>query len=161
MTRRGSLVYYLAAWALACFFMSLSVWIKDRHGATVDSSAGRVAVGLLFFCFYGLVFGAFTALAGAFLLRRLAARLRCKTPSHWALFGAILAPGLVGFLGALGRHISNRARSSTGLLSLVTFGPKTVLEAGWWLAIPAGALTAYFLCRIHRAFAAQEPAKSA
>ena len=45
---------------------------REKDRATVDSSAGRVAVGLLFFCFYGLIFGAFTALAGAFLLRRLA-----------------------------------------------------------------------------------------
>jgi hypothetical protein len=29
MTRRGSLIYYLAAWALGCFFMVVVVWCWD------------------------------------------------------------------------------------------------------------------------------------
>jgi len=30
------------------------------------------------------------------------------------------------------------------------------LQAGWWLAIPAGAATGYLLCRVQRAFAPQQ-----
>jgi len=41
---------------------------------------------------------------------------------------------------------------------LLTFGPETVLEAGWWLTIPAGAATGYFLGRVQRAF---DPAEHA
>lgn len=152
MTRRGSLIYYLTAWILGCFFMSLAVWLKDVWGAARITSALREAFGLLFFYFYGLVFGAPTALIGAFLLRRVAATFKCKMPSHWAIFGAILAPLLIGAVGTWGRHLSAGERQGMRLLSLLTFGPKTVLEAGWWLAIPAGAATAYFLCRTQRAF---------
>jgi hypothetical protein len=42
------------------------------------------------------------------------------------------------------------------LLPAITWGPMTVLEAGWWLPIPAGAVTAYLLCRVQRAFAPQK-----
>lgn len=158
MTRRGSLIYYFTAWIVGCFFMSLAVWTKDLWGATRLSSGLREAFGLLFFYFYGLLFGALSALIGGFLLRRVAALLKCKTPAHWALFGAILAPILIGVLGMWGRRIEAAGHPGFRLLSLLTFGPKTVLEAGWWLAIPAGAATGYFLGRVQRAF---DPAQQA
>ena len=158
MTRRGSLVYYLTAWILGCFFISLAVWIKDVWGAARITSALREAFGLLFFYFYGLIFGAPTALIGAFLLRQVAAKFKCKMPSHWAICGAILAPLSIGAVGTWGRHVATGERQGIRLLSLLTFGPKTVLEAGWWLAIPAGAVTGYFLGRVQRAF---DPARHA
>jgi hypothetical protein len=161
MTRRGSLVYYLSAWILGCFFMSLLIWIKDMFGVTLDPPFARSAFGLLFFSFYGLVFGALAALISAFLLRRLMAALRCKNPVHWAVVGAILAPAIIAILGTWGRHLENQQRVGARLLGLLTFGPKTVLEAGWWLAIPAGAATAFLLCRIQRAFAPEKTAVSA
>jgi hypothetical protein len=158
MTRRGSLVYYLSAWILGCFFMSLLIWIKDMFAVTLDLPLTRSAFGLLFFNFYGLVFGALGAFIAAFLLRRLMSALKCKTPFHWAVAGAILAPIVIAILGAWGRHLETQQRAGTRLLGLLTFGPKTLLEAGWWLAIPAGAATAFFLCRIQRAFAPQTTA---
>lgn len=165
MTRRGSLVYYLAAWILGCFFMSTSIWIKDLWGPPLMQMGSRQAFGMLLFYVYSLSFGASTALLGAFLLRRLMALLKCKTPAHWAGVGAILAPVLIGILGTWGRHASSGtgSRPAPRLLAFVTFGPMTVLEAGWWLAVPAGAATAYLLCRIHRAFLPepQEPPSNA
>ena len=158
MTRRGSLIYYLTAWILGCFFMSLAVWSKDLWGAARLSSGLREAFGVLFFYFYGLVFGALSALIGGFLLRRVAALLKCRTPAHWAIFGAILAPILIGALGTWGHRMGLAKHPGFRLLSLLTFGPKTVLEAGWWLAIPAGAATGYFLGRVQRAF---DPAQHA
>ena len=155
MTRRGSLIYYLSAWILGCFFMSLLVWVKDLFAVTLETPISRSAFGLLFFYFYGLVFGAVAALVGAFLLRVVMAALKCKTPIHWAVVGAILAPALIATLGIWGRRGGMAQRPGMRLVGLLTFGPKTVLEAGWWLAIPAGAATAYLLCRIQRAFAAQ------
>ncbi len=101
MTRRGSLIYYLSAWILACFFMSLLVWVKDLFAVTLETPMSRSAFGLLFFYFYGLVFGAVAALVGAFLLRVVMAALKCKTPIHWAVVGAILAPALIATLGKL------------------------------------------------------------
>jgi len=152
MTRRGSLIYYLTAWILGCFFMSLAVWTQDMWGAARLGSGLREAFGVLFFNFYGLVFGALSALIGGFLLRRIAALMGCRTPFHWAIFGAVLAPILISLLGTWGRRMDAAGQSSFHLLSLLTFGPKTVLEAGWWLAIPAGAATGYFLGRVQRAF---------
>jgi hypothetical protein len=157
MTRQGSLVYYLSAWILGCFIMSLLIWIKDMFAVTVDIPLSRSAFGLLFFYFYGLAFGALAALLGAFLLRAImVGALKCKTPIHWAVAGAILAPVLIAILGICGRQAEVIHSRGMRLWGFLTFGPKTVLEAGWWLAIPAGAATAYLLCRIQRAFTPQQ-----
>jgi hypothetical protein len=163
MTRRGSLAYYLTAWICGCFFMSAAVWAKDSLGARLDPFTIRTAFGLLFFYFYGLLVGALAAFLGAFLLRHVMAALKCKTPSHWAVVGAILAPGLIAILGIWGRHNDAAQRPGMRALALLTFGPKTVVEVGWWLAIPAGAATAYLLGRVQRAFGMQqtEPQASA
>jgi len=155
MTRRGSLIYYLSAWILGCFFMSLAIWTKDMMGPTHGLVSARSAFGLMFFYFYGLILGAFAAFLGAFVLRRLMRAVRCKTPSHWAVAGAILMPLVIAALGWLGRRVDLAQRPGERLLALLTTGPKVVLEAGWWLAIPAGAATAYLLCRIECRFAPQ------
>jgi hypothetical protein len=157
MTRSGSLAYYLTAWICGCFFMSLAVWTKDLFGISTNNAlSGYTAVGLIFFYFYGLVFGAVAALAGAFLLRRVMAALKCTTPSHWAIAGAILAPAVVTILGLCGRFIGAEAPSRMDVLMSITLGPVMVMKTGWWLAIPAGAATAYLLCRVQRAFASQQ-----
>jgi hypothetical protein len=156
MTRRGSLVYYLSAWTLGCFFMSLLIWTRDLFQVTLDVPLGRSAPGFLFFYFYGLVFGALAALVGAFLLRAAMRALACKTPIHWAVAGAILAPLLIAILGIGGRRVGMGQDPGMRLLGLLTLGPKTVLEAGWWLAIPSGAATAYLLGQIQRAFGPQK-----
>ena len=158
MTRRGSLIYYLTAWICGCFFMSLAIWTRDLWSvATGPSSRSREAFGVLFFYFYGLVFGALAVLIGAFLLRRIMALLKCKTPSHWAVAGAILAPALIGGLGAWGVHAGTEQRIEPRLLSFLLLGPTMVVQAGWWLAIPAGAATGFLLCRVQRAFGSQQP----
>ena len=157
MTRRGSLIYYLTAWICGCFFMSLAIWTRDLWNAeTGPSSRSHEAFGVLFFYFYGLVFGGLAVLIGAFLLRRIMALLKCKTPSHWALVGAILAPGVVAILGLWGRHAGMDEQGATRAIRIITYGPKLVVDTGWWLAIPAGAVTAYLLCRVQRAFAPQQ-----
>jgi hypothetical protein len=154
MTRSGSLAYYLTAWICGCFFMSLAVWIKDLFGVAPHNAFSAHSVfGLIFFYFYGLVFGVISALIGAFLLRRLMATLKCITPSHWAAVGAILAPVLIAILGVWGKRMGAGGQGGLRLWRLITYGPMTVFEAGWWLAIPAGAATAYLLCRVQRAFA--------
>jgi hypothetical protein len=159
MTRRGSLIYYLTAWICGCFFMSLTIWVHDMWGAAMRGAQMRQAFGLMFFYFYGLIFGAFATLFGAFLLRRVAAGLRCKTPLHWAIFGAIISPALIALLGKWGHHLASGDRPGLRLDAFFLFGPKTALEAGSWLAIPAGAATGYLLARVERAF--EQPATPA
>ncbi len=155
MTRRGSLIYYLSAWILGCFFMSLAIWTKGMMGPTYGPFSAPSAFSLMFFYFYGLILGALAAFLGAFVLRRLMRAVRCKTPSHWAVAGAILMPLVIAALGWLGRRVDLAQRPGERLLALLTTGPKVVLDAGWWLAIPAGAATAYLLCRVERRFAPQ------
>jgi len=160
MTRRGSLIYYLSAWILGCFFMSLAIWIKDLWGATRMSSGLREAFGIMFFYFYGLVLGALPALIFGFLLRKIAALLKCKTAWHWAIYGAILTPLLVGALGNLGPRLGSVAGGGWRALDWFTSGPHIALACGWWLAIPVGAITAFLLCRIQRAFAPETQAST-
>lgn len=160
MTRRGSLIYYLTAWICGCFFMSLAIWTKDLWGATGPSSRSREAFGVIFFYFYGLVFGALAVLIGAFLLRRIMTLLKCKNPLHWAVAAAILAPILIGGLGAWGVHLATTQRMEPRLLSFLLLGPTMVVQRGWWLAIPVGAATGFLLCRVQRAFAPQLPGAS-
>jgi len=83
-------------------------------------------------------------------------RLKCNTPFHWAIAGAILAPVLVGGLGEWGLRAGGEQRLEPRLLSFLLLGPVMALQAGWWLAIPAGAATGYLLCRVQRAFAPQQ-----
>ena|ERR1700735_4914003 len=157
MTRSGSLAYYLIAWICGCFFMSLAVWTKDLFGTSANNAISTHSVfALIFFYFYGLVFGMVPALAGAFLLRRVMAALKCKTPSHWALVGAVFAPGVVAILGLWGRHAGLDEQGAMRAIRIITYGPKLVVDTGWWIAIPAGAMTAYLLCRVQRAFAPQQ-----
>jgi hypothetical protein len=153
MTRRGSLVYYLSAWILGCFFISFGVWLRDI-AFKIPTALGNVSALLLYY-FYGLVLGALPALILGFLLRRFAAMWKCKTPWHWAIFGALLNPLLVGMLGILGESFNTATLTGWWVLEGLTLGPHLVLETGLWLAIPAGAATGYFLCRIERAFAPQ------
>src|SRR6202007_3208390 len=119
--------------------MRLASWAKNLLGARVALSRSPDAFGVLFFYFYGPVFGALAILIGAFLLRRIMTLLKCKTPLHWAVAAAILAPLLVAALGKWGMRTAAGQRVDPGLLSFVLYGPTMVFQAGWWLAIPAGA----------------------
>lgn len=152
MTRSGSLAYYLAAWICGCFFMSVLVWLKDLIGAPLEFATPRGVLGLLFFSFYGLILGAFASLVGAFLLRRIATAARWTQAWQWTLAGAVLAPVCIGLLGVWWRRMMLRPMPPRSL-ALLGLGPMEVLDAGLWLAIPAGAATAIVLFRIHRAFA--------
>jgi hypothetical protein len=155
MTRRGSLIYYLSAWILGCFFMTVLVWVKEMDGVAEGLYRIRSTLGLVLFSFYGFILGATTALLGGFLLRRIMTAMKCKTPWHWAIAGAMVSPGLVALLGTLSRHLNGQGMPRLELISMCLYGAEMVLDASWWLAIPAGAATGYFLGRIERAFAPQ------
>jgi hypothetical protein len=152
MTRRGTLIYYLASWILGTFFMSLSIWAIDAAGASGQFVRIRSAFGLILFYFYGLILGFLPSLVDGFLLRRVMTALRCKTAWHWAGVGAVLTAALVEILGRAARWVAPDQAARVGWPALLLLGPRTVLEAGWWLAIPAGAVTGYLLCRIQGNF---------
>jgi hypothetical protein len=153
MTRRGSLIYYLAAWALGCFFMVLVVWCQNMILTSSQDLMREATEGFLTLIVYGYLFGAPTALLFGLLLRRIMLALKCKTPMHWAIAGGILAPLVVVTLGIGSRRAAHLLPSDYEAILFPLVGAENVLRAGWWLTIPAGAATAYYLGRIQRAFA--------
>lgn len=152
MTRRGTLAYYLAAWTCGCFFMTAAIWVKGLPGATAGFYSVRSVFGLLFLSFFGLMVGAIPACLCGFFLRRICNSCGWDSQWQWILAGALLTPCVVGILGSWGRRAAEHSAARPGLLTLLVTGPRTVLEAGPWLAIPAGALTAWVLFSIERAF---------
>jgi hypothetical protein len=155
MTRRGSLIYYLAAWALGCFFMVLAVWWLDLILVSSQDLMREATEGFLTLIVYGYLFGAPTALLFGLLLRRIMLALKCKTPMHWAVAGGILAPLVVVALGIGSRRAALVLPLNYASLLFPFVGAESVLRAGWWLTIPAGFATGYYLGRIQRAFSAQ------
>ncbi|MGA8405821.1 MAG: hypothetical protein WB680_01485 [Candidatus Acidiferrales bacterium] len=153
MTRRGSLIYYLAAWALGCFFMVVVVWCWDLTTVSRQDLMREATEGFLTLIVYGYLFGAPTVLLFGLLLRRIMRALKCMTPLHWAGVGAILAPLVVVALGFASRSAAKVLPQQYGSALFLFVGSEGVLRAGWWLTIPAGAATAYYLGRIQRAFA--------
>jgi hypothetical protein len=153
MTRRGSLIYYLAAWALGCFFMVLAVWCQNMILISSQDLMREATEGFLTLIVYGYLFGAPTALLFGLLLRRGMLALKCKTPMHWAFVGGILAPVVVVALGICSRRAALVLPPNYASLLFPLVGADAVLRAGWWLTIPAGIATGYYLGRIQRAFA--------
>ena len=152
MTRRGSVAYYLAAWACGCLFTSACVWIQIR------SSMGWYVAGFLGFYAFSLLFGAFTSSLFALALRKLSVRLRFAHLWQWVAIGGVLSLVLVGSLGTLGLALLQIFRKASDPATLEYFmlllfgGPAVVTDAGLWPAGPAGMATAFVLCHIHRAF---------
>ncbi len=153
MTRHGSLIYYLAAWALGCFFMVLTVWCEDLILVSTRDLLREATEGFLTLIVYGYLFGAPTALLFGLLLRRIMLALKCKTPMHWAVAGAILAPLVVVALGVGSRRAALVLPSDYAAILFPLVGAENVLRAGWWLTIPAGFATGYYLGRIQQVFA--------
>jgi hypothetical protein len=153
MTRRGSLIYYLASWALGCFFMIAVVWCRAMIGVPFQDFLREGAKGFLLLMMYGYVFGAPIALLYGFVLRRIMVAMKCKTPLHWAIVGALLAPVLVLALGYGSRNAAHVLPGEYESILFPLVGAESLLHIGWWLTIPAGAATAYYLGRIQRAFA--------
>ena len=154
MTRQGSLAYYLAAWVCGCLFMSSFVWARAVIVHSPDIADLGVAFSFLVFNFYGLMLGAPTALLVGFLLRRAARLAKYQRSWQWMILGATLSSALIvafwfldGIKNMTGRTMASRAVSFFGT------GPQIVVDSGWWLAVPAGAATAWVLYRVHRAFA--------
>lgn len=154
MTRRGSLIYYLAAWALGCFFMVVVVWCWDLMLVSRQDLLREATEGFLTLIVYGYLFGAPTALLFGFLLRRCMRALKCKTPLHWAGVGAIVAPLVIVALGFASRGAARVLPQEYASVLFLLVGSESILRVGWWLAIPAGAATGYYLGRIQRAFGA-------
>ncbi len=152
MTRRGSLVYYLAAWVCGCLFMSLAVWLPHKWEGDHWTPGFRGASGFLFFYFLALIFGAFTALTFAFLLRRILTALRWRRTWQWMLMGAGLAELLVWSFFRLSRATPLRPPPLEFFLFLLLGPFRGLREWPAWVNPLVGAATAFVLCHINKSF---------
>ena len=157
MTRRGTLAYYFAAIVVGCFFMALGI-TAIGEGSLRFSGQGLRDFFLLYFL--ALVYGSFTMLLFAFLLRRAACWLKWERGVTWILAGAVLSPSLVWtFFLVWSRLLSGWALGGPQVMWLMIFGGAIgVAEfahshlAATISAAAVGAATALVLHRIHRAF---------
>jgi hypothetical protein len=139
--------------------MALGFWV-DVHWLRGARSQGEfLDVGFLALCFFGLILGAVPSLLFAWVLRRVMRVYSIERFWIWILAGAGLALPLIWFLASLG-HLARDPRllpySALPIWPFLLVGPVSVLEAGIWAALPAGAATAGVLFAVHRAFAQNE-----
>jgi len=155
MTRRGSLVYYLACWICGGLFLTVAMFLQETASPTEigfgPSAAGAAIITTYFLV---LIFCAFLSLIFAFLLRRFMSWLHAERMWQWALAGTILALPM-----AWGVRWASRVTDAIGLQGvgrqiavLLFLGLRGIAELHVLLALPVAALTSAVLFLIHRAF---------
>ncbi len=156
MTRRGSLVYYLASWICGGLFLTIAMYLQEKvspQGMGIGPSGAGAAIITTYFLV--LIFGAFISLVFAFFLRQLMALLRAQSLWQWALGGIFLSVPM-----AFGIRWASRATDRAGLegagqqIAVFLFlGVRGIAENHALLGLPVAGLTAAVLFLIHRAFA--------
>jgi hypothetical protein len=156
MTRRGSLVYYLASWICGGLFLTVAMYLQERaspEGIGLGPSGAGAAILTTYFLV--LIFCAFLSVVFAFLLRLSMDWLRAKSLWQWALAGVILSLPMTW-----GVRWASRATDAAGLQGagrqiavLLFLGVRGIAERHALLGLPVAALTAALLFLIHRAFA--------
>jgi hypothetical protein len=151
MTRHGTLAYYLAAWVIGCFVVSLM-------GFAVDAVGGQAvrASMLLELYFFALIFGAADILLFALVLRRAMRWWGTHAVWIWLVAGAGLALVLVMLLGeanSLWPRWNSLLDGVMGFFIIALFSaPDTLRHAGLWQVPIEGAAIAAVLCLVDRAF---------
>ncbi|HXP80270.1 MAG TPA: hypothetical protein VN976_10225 [Verrucomicrobiae bacterium] len=156
MTRRGSLVYYLASWICGGLFLTVAMYLQERaspEGMGIGPSGAGAAIITTYFLV--LVFCAFLSVVFAFLLRLSMDWLRAERLWQWAVAGVILSLPMTW-----GVRWASRATDAVGLQGagrqiavLLFIGVRGIAERHALLGLPVAALTATVLFLIHRAFA--------
>lgn len=163
MTRRGSLVYYLASWICGGLFLTIAMYLQETaspSGMGIGPSAAGAAIIATYFLV--LIFCAFLSAVFAFLLRRLMIWFHAGKLWQWVLTGTILALPM-----AAGVRWASRLSDAVGLqgigrqLAVVLFlGVRGIAEQHVVLALPVAALTSAVLFLIHRAFVERDDSPS-
>jgi hypothetical protein len=156
MTRRGSLVYYLASWICGGLFLTIAMYLQERaspEGMGFGPSGAGAAILTTYFLV--LIFCAFLSVVFAFLLRLLMDWLHAESIWQWALAGVVLSIPMTW-----GVRLASRATDAAGLQGagrqiavLLFLGVRGIAERHALLGLPVAALTAAVLFLIHRAFA--------
>ena len=155
MTRRGSLVYYLASWICGGLFLTVAMYLQERAspgGMGIGPTGAGAAIITTYFLV--LVFGAFLSVVFAFLLRLCMDLLHAEKLWEWALAGVVVSLPL-----AWGVRWASRAADAAGLQGaarefavLLFLGVRGIAENHLLLGLPVAALNAAVLFLIHRAF---------
>ncbi len=155
MTRRGSLVYYLASWIIGGFFLTAAMYIQERaspEGMGIGpTGAGAVIITTYFLV---LVYCAFLSVVFAFLLRLIMGRLHAGRLWQWIVVGVILAlPMTWGVRWAAGLTDAAGVGGAPRQVAVFLFlGVRGIAEHHPFLGLPAAALTAAVLWLVNRAF---------
>jgi len=158
VTKRGSIVYYLAAWVWGCISMAVLIWcaVPDRERLSWLMGQDSAVAGLLAVCVTALLLGAPAATLFALLLRRAVLWMRWGGALRWVLAGSVLAPLVIAAMGAASHYYfqigSDTYRILVLTVTVLLAGPGGIYPSGILAAIPVGALTAYVLFLVHRAF---------
>jgi hypothetical protein len=155
MTRRGSLVYYLASWICGGLFLTIAMYLQERaspEGMGIGPSGAGAAILTTYFLV--LIFCAFLSVVFAFLLRFSMDWLHAESLWQWAVAGVILALPMTW-----GVRWASRATDAIGLQGagrqiavLLFLGVRGIAERHPMLGLPVAAFTAALLFLIHRAF---------
>jgi hypothetical protein len=164
MTRRGSLVYYLASWIIGGFFLTVAMYLQERaapEGMGIGpSGAGAVILTTYFLV---LVFCAFLSVVFAFFLRLFMRLMRAESLWQWVLAGVVLSlPMTWGVRWA--SHATDAAGLDGAARHIAVFlflGVRGIAEQHPLLGLPAAGLNAAVLFLIHRAFSQKSESERA
>ena len=151
MTRRGSLAYYLAAWVIGCFVVSVGPWLR-----AMNSAHSGISSNLLFIYFIALVVGAVDLLLYAFVLRVLMRWCNTHELWMWSLAGMSTAYILMRVLTWGARIWSQVPALEQSGLDIIYRGvfAAPVVSRGLspWVVLVDGAVMGVILCLVDRAF---------
>ena len=156
MTRRGSLVYYLASWICGGLFLTVAMYLQERASPEgMGSGPSGAGAAIITTYFLVLVFCAFLSVVFAFLLRFFMAWLRAEKLWEWVLAGVILSlPMTWGVRWASSATDASGLQGAGRQIAVILFlGLRGFAERHPLLGLPAAALNAAVLFLVHRAFA--------
>lgn len=155
MTRRGSLVYYLASWICGGLFLTVAMYLQERRSPE-GMGMGPTSAGaeILTTYFLILIFCAFLSAVFAFLLRVSMDRLHAENIWIWILAGVVLAlPMTWGVRWASFATDAAGVQGAPRQVAVFLFlGVRGIAEHHPFLGLPAAGLNAAVLFLIHRAF---------
>ncbi|HEV2521493.1 MAG TPA: hypothetical protein VGT24_03855 [Candidatus Acidoferrales bacterium] len=158
MTRRGSLVYYLASWICGGLFLTVAMYLQERaspEGMGMGMGPAGAGAAILTTYFLVLIFCAFLSVVFAFFLRFFMDWLRAEKLWQWALAGVFLSlPMTWGVRWASRMTDAAGVQGAARQIAVFLFlGVRGIAEHHALLGLPVAALNAAVLFLIHRAFA--------
>jgi predicted membrane-bound dolichyl-phosphate-mannose-protein mannosyltransferase len=161
MTRRGSLVYYLASWICGGLFLTVAMYLQEKaspQGMGMGPTGAGAAIITTYFLV--LVFCAFLSVVFAFFLRLIMRLLHAESLWQWVLAGTALSMPIVWVVRWASWWMDSSGVQGVGreIAVLLFLGVRGIAENHPLLGLPVAAMTAGILFLIHRAFGREDPA---